>query len=379
MGEPRFVVGRPMLPPLEEYVELLRELWRTRCLTNAGAFHERLERELAEELGVPHVTLFANGTSALVAALRVAIPDARPGDEVVTTPYTFVATTQAVLALGLRPVFADIVPGTPNLDPVAAARCVTSRTRAILPVHSYGVAADTAALERLSADRGVPLVYDAAHTFGARHAGRSLAAHGRMSVLSLHATKLFHTAEGGAVISHSDADREALTRWRNFGYVDEEIIPDLGTNAKLDELSAALGVALLPHLDEELRVRRRLARRYSERLSTLPGIEVLAPVESDDHNNAYFPVVVGDDAPVSRDGLLARLRERGIVARRYFFPLVTDFAFARAAGLGGVFPHAARLSERVLCLPLHGMLSEDDVDEIVSAVLEMWEAPSRAG
>jgi dTDP-4-amino-4,6-dideoxygalactose transaminase len=365
----RYLVTRPALPPLERYVDALREVWTTRQLSNGGPFHQQLEADLAAYLDVPYVSLFSNGTAALVAALSVAIPDVAPGDEIITTPYTFVATTQAAMSLGLRPRFVDVAPGSVNLDPRLVASEITPRTRGILPVSCYGMADGLAEIDRIGADRGIPVILDAAHAFGARTGCASVTAFGRMSALSLHATKLFHTGEGGAVVSHTAADHEALRRHRNFGYVDEEDIPETGTNAKMSELSAALGVTLLPRMGDELAARRRLARQYAERLAPIPGLRVLTPVDDDEYNNAYLPIVVEDGAGVTRDGLYAELRERGVFVRRYFHPLVTDFEFLRVRGLGGGgWPHARELSARVLCLPLEGTLQDRDVDAIVDEI-----------
>lgn len=366
---PRYLVSRPALPPLDEYVDALRDIWSARWLTNGGAFHERLEAELAAWLDVPFVSLFSSGTAALTAALRIALPRIAPGDEVITTPYTFVATTQSLVALGLRPRFVDIADGSVNLDPALVRAAVTDRTRAILPVTCYGMADGIADIDRIGAELGIPVVVDAAHAFGARTEGRSVASSGRFAALSLHATKLFHTAEGGAVVSHTAEDADALRRYRNFGYVDEEDIPEHGTNAKMSELSAALGVTLLPHIGRELDTRRRLARHYARRLADVPGVQVLAPVQDDGHNNAYLPIAVGPDAAVSRDELYRALTERGVFARRYFYPLVTDFEFVRDLGLAeGEFPRARDLASRVLCLPLEGTLETADIDVIVDEI-----------
>lgn len=365
---PQYLVTRPLMPPLESVLPALAEMWDDQWLTNGGAFHTELEQRLAEWLGVPHVALFANGTLALAGALRVALGPAAPGDEVITTPYTFVATAQAIELAGYTPRFVDVAADSPNLDPDRVRAETGPRTRGVMPVHCYGIAADTRAFERYSAETGVPVVYDAAHAFGARHDGRPLPAHGRLAALSFHATKIFHTAEGGGVVAHTAEDHAALTRLRNFGITGQGITVDWGLNAKMSELSAALGLQVLPLVAEEIARRGEIVRRYVAGLEGLPGIHVLGPVEDPGHNHAYLPVLLDSDAPLSRDGLHDALAESGIRTRRYFHPLLTEMPYFVARGHGGAFPHAERLSRRILCLPLYGRLTDRDVQTIVGAV-----------
>ncbi|HET8928740.1 MAG TPA: DegT/DnrJ/EryC1/StrS family aminotransferase [Microbacterium sp.] len=375
---PQYLVTRPLMPPLENVLPALADMWDDQWLTNGGEFHAELERRLAAWLGVPHIALFANGTLALAGALRVALGPAAPGDEVITTPYTFVATAQAIELAGYTPRFVDIAPGSPNLDPAAVSAATGPRTRGVMPVHCYGIAADTRAFERYSARTGVPVVYDAAHAFGARHDGAPLPAHGRLAALSFHATKIFHTAEGGGVVAHTADDYAALARLRNFGITGQGITVDWGMNAKMSELSAALGLQVLPLVADEISRRGTIARGYAAGLADLPGIRVLGPIDDPGHNHAYLPVVLDDAAPLARDELHDALAEHGIRTRRYFHPLLTEMPYFLERGHGGAFPHAERLSRSILCLPLYGRLTDHDVQTIVAAVRAAVAAPAPA-
>ncbi|WP_396656411.1 DegT/DnrJ/EryC1/StrS family aminotransferase [Microbacterium sp.] len=371
---PQYLVTRPLMPPLESVLPALAEMWDDQWLTNGGAFHAELERRLAEWLGVRHVALFANGTLALAGALRVALGAPEPGDEVITTPYTFVATAQAIELAGYTPRFVDIEPDSPNLDPAAVAAATGPRTRGVMPVHCYGIPADTRAFDRYTRRTGIPVVYDAAHAFGARHDGAALAAHGRLSALSFHATKIFHTAEGGGVVAHTPEDHAALARLRNFGITGQGITVDWGVNAKMSELSAALGLQVLPLVADEIARRGEIARRCATGLADLPGLRVLGPIEDAGHNHAYLPVLVDDASTLSRDELHDALAERGVHARRYFHPLLTDMPYFVERGHRGAFPHAQRLSSRILCLPLHGRLTDADLQTILERIHDAYTA-----
>lgn len=365
---PQYLVTRPLMPSLESVLPALTEIWDDQWLTNGGAFHAELEKRLAEWLEVPHVTLFANGTLALAGALRVALGPAAPGDEVITTPYTFVATAQAIELAGYTPRFVDIAPDSPNLDPDAVVAATGPRTRGVMPVHCYGIPADTAAFERYSRRTGVPVIYDAAHAFGARHDGAALAAHGHLSALSFHATKIFHTAEGGGVVAHTAEDHAALARLRNFGITGQGITVDWGMNAKMSELSAALGLQVLPLVADEIARRGEIARLYAAGFADIAGIRVLGHIHDPGHNHGYLPVIVDDDAALTRDELHDALEARGIRARRYFHPLLTEMPYYTSRGHRGSFPNAERLSRSILCLPLYGALTDIDVQTIVRAV-----------
>lgn len=364
---PAIPVTQPTLPPLAEVEPYLREVWGSRILTNAGPLHNRLEEALRAHLGVDHLSLFNNGTVALMAAAKAL--GLRGG--VVTTPFSFVATAHAIAWAGASPVFADIDPETFNLDPGAARRAaaVTPDATGLLPVHCYGTPCDVDGLARLAQERGLKVLYDAAHAFGVRRGGASLLRHGDMSVLSFHATKVFNTVEGGAVVCHDAATKRRVDELRNFGIVGEASAHNVGLNGKLSEVHAAVGLASLPHLDEVLLARAAVARRYRDRLGRVQGIHLPEPSAGATQNFSYFPVLVGPDFPVSRDALQERLKEKGILSRRYFHPLIPDME-AYQAGPRPDVPVARRVSSQVLCLPMYAHLTEEDQGRVVAAILE---------
>lgn len=359
-------VTQPMLPPLEEFIPYLESIWESRQLTNSGPMHGELESALAVYLGVPHVALFNNGTNALLTALQAL----GISGEVITTPYTFVATAHVLLWNGLTPVFADIEPGSFNIDPDRIEAAITPATSAILPVHCYGDPCRVEAIRDIAARHRLCVVYDAAHAFGVRYEGLSLMRHGDLAVLSFHATKVFNTFEGGAIVCH-DADMKLkIDRLRNFGIVDEDRIAAAGLNGKMNEVQAAFGLLQLRHLTPALARRREIDCAYRHALAGVPGISIVAPPPATERNCAYFPVLVGMGARCDRDSLYRELQGQGIFCRRYFHPLLSklpmyaDFASASPANL----PNATRAARQVLCLPIHPELSDTDVDRVVAAV-----------
>lgn len=363
------LVSRAGFPPPEEFLPYLERLFETRSLSNAGELHQRLEASLAGYLGVSHLTLVANATLGLMLALRQAT-GWQAGGEVVTTPFSFVATAHAITWAGLTPVFADIDPDTLNLDPARAAAALGPATVALLPVHCFGRPCDTFALADLAAPRGLPVVYDAAHAFGVRREGRSLLAEGTLSVLSLHATKVFHTCEGGAIVSGDPEAKARLDRLRNFGLGPTQPAEEVGLNAKLSELHALVGLLLLPGVDEAIAARARVHARYVERLRDARGLRLLPLPSGVRSNHGYFPVLVEPEFGCDRDALLARLRERGIGARAYFSPLLSDLPAYRALPSASPtnLPVATRVARQVLCLPMHPELTEADQDRVVEAL-----------
>ena len=356
-------VTRPELPPLEALLPSLEEIWSSRVLTNGGAFHERLESALASHLGVPHLSLCTNATIGLMLALRAL----GLRGEVITTPFTFVATAHAIEWAGLTPVFADIDSVTLNLDPAAVERAITPDTCAILPVHCYGHACDVDALEAVARAHGLKLVYDAAHAFGAMLRGRSLAGWGDLSVLSFHATKVFNTFEGGAIVSRDAETKLKIDRLKNFGIVDETHVEGIGLNGKMNEFCAALGLAQLDRVDAAIAQRARIDARYRQGLDGLTGLAPLDPAPEEGPNHAYFPVRVLPEYGESRDALQARLKAHGIQARRYFCPLVSDLADYRdrASAAPQHLTVARRAADQVLCLPLYPDLDEVDQTRII--------------
>lgn len=365
-------VTQPDLPPLQEFLPYLEQIWDSRKLTNGGPFHQQLERELADHLGVRHVSLFANATIALVTALQAL----RITGEVITTPYSFVATAHSLLWNGIRPVFVDIDPVTLNLDPAQVEAAITPETTAILPVHCYGTPCDVDALQRIADDYNLKVIYDAAHAFGVSRltadGAQSVLQHGDLSVLSFHATKVFNTFEGGAIISPDARTKQHIDHLKNFGFVNETTVVAAGINGKMSEFNAALGLVQLKHVQAAIARRAAIEARYRERLAGVPGLRMLTPPPGATRNHSYFPVLVGAAFPLSRDELFQRLRDEGIVARRYFHPLISDFPMYR--GLPSAdrrrLPVAAAASAQVLCLPIYPALSDEDVDRVAAIVLQ---------
>lgn len=359
-------VTRPSLPPLERLLPLLERIWDSRILTNQGPFHQKLETELARFLDIPHISLTANG----MLALEMAIDAAGLDGEVITTPYSFVATTHAVQRGGLSPVFVDIRPDDLNIDPAAIETAITQRTSAIVAVHCYGNPCDVKALRAIADRHGLKLIYDAAHAFGVRIQGGNLLAEGDFSILSFHATKVFNTFEGGAVIAASDAGKAAIDSLRNFGIASETEIPQVGGNAKMSEFNAAVGLLQLELFEQSRAARRLVDQRYREMLADVPGISPLPLPHGVEPNFSYFPVLVGEEFGVSRDDLYEALKSEGIYSRRYFHPLLSslpmyrDLPSADPANL----PVATRAAGQILCLPMFEGLATLDQDRIVEAI-----------
>lgn len=359
-------VTRPLLPPLEEFMPYLERIWDSKQLTNGGPFHAQLEKELAEYLGVEHLSLFSNGTLALVTALQAL----RITGEVITTPYSFVATAHSLLWNGLKPVFVDIDPKTYNMDPERIEQAITPATTAIMPVHCYGIPCDVEAIERIADRHGLKVIYDAAHAFGVRHEGQSLLRHGDLSILSFHATKVFNTFEGGAIICPDAKTKKRIDYLKNFGFADEVTVVAPGINGKMSEINAAFGLLQLKYIDDALLRRKRIDTRYREILAEVPGIDIpWSPKQ--EHNYSYFPILVSDDFPLARDQLYERFRSRDILVRRYFYPLISTFSMYRnfESARDGSLPVATDRSNRILCLPIFDSLSDDEFANIIDVIV----------
>jgi dTDP-4-amino-4,6-dideoxy-D-glucose transaminase len=360
-------VTQPTMPPMAEFSRYLKEIWGSRTLTNVGPLHQRLEQALCEYLDVEHVSLFNNGTNALLAAAQAL--DLK--GEVVTTPFSFVATAHSLAWNRATPVFADIDEATFGLSARSFGQAITPKTTGVMPVHCYGIPCDVDGIAKVAGEHGLKVVYDAAHAFGIKDRGRSVLRHGDLSVLSFHATKVFNTVEGGAVVSHDAAMKRRVDRLRNFGIVDEARVDEVGLNGKLSEMHAAFGLAQLRQLGPARRARGVLARRYRRALAGLPGLTLPRPPSQATENFSYFPVLVDPAFPLDRDGLQQHLKERGILARRYFFPLIPDMkAYARGSRTVGDLPVARRVAQQVLCLPLYAHMGKADQDRVIAAVLE---------
>jgi dTDP-4-amino-4,6-dideoxygalactose transaminase len=364
-AEPVYVT-RPYLPPLEELQPLLEEMWRTGLLSNDGPFHTRFRSALAAFLGVKHVIPVTNATLGLIVALR----SIGTSGEVITTPFSFVASSQAINWAGMRPVFVDIEPDGLGLDPERIEAAITPDTKAILPVHVFGRRCDVTAIERIAAHHGIPVIYDAAHAFGVEDSGGSIARHGALSVLSFHATKVVNTFEGGAVVSNDAGLAREVDRLRDFGYADDTIVESIGLNAKMNEFSAALGLVQLKHFDEPVRARERIDEYYRELLRDVNGIRCLDFSGSRKHNYYNFPIVVGEDFALTRETLCERLNAESIYPRKYFYPLISEQPIYRdlPSAASANLPVATDMGKRILCLPQFPGLSRQQQERIVALI-----------
>ena len=359
-------VTRPFLPPLEEFVPYLEQIWSSGQLTNNGPFHQQLEAALCEHLGVKHLSLFTNCTIALVTALQAL----RITGEVITTPFSFVATSHALLWNGIKPVFVDIEPETLNLDPSKIEAAITPNTTAILPVHVYGNPCDVEAIEEITQNYNLKVIYDAAHAFGVKcHCG-SILNHGDLSVLSFHATKVFSTMEGGAIVCPDEKTKRHIDHLKNFGFVGEATVVASGINGKMNEMQAALGLLQLNHIDHALQSRAKIDRLYRQALADIEGIQCLPRGAQMADNHAYFPIVVGPAYPLSRDELYERLREQGVFARRYFYPLISEYPMYRGLPSASPenLPNACRAAQQVLCLPIFPEMTDAEQAGVIELI-----------
>jgi dTDP-4-amino-4,6-dideoxygalactose transaminase/predicted O-linked N-acetylglucosamine transferase (SPINDLY family) len=364
-AQPPIYVTQPAMPPLKDFVASLEQIWDSKFLTNGGQFHQRLEQALCEHLGVEHISLFANGTLALMTALQALGIDG----EVITTPYSFVATSHALLWNGLTPVFADIDPVTFNLDPEKIEAAITPATRAIMPVHCYGTPCDVERIEAIARKHNLKVIYDAAHAFGVRKDSRSILRHGDLSVLSFHATKVFNTFEGGAIVCRDAAMKQHIDHLKNFGISDEVTVVAAGINGKMHEVSAAFGLLQLEGIDAAIEKRRQVAAHYRSALEGVPGIACMDEL-GHEANFGYFPILVGDAYPLGRDGLYQKLRDANIHARRYFYPLISEFPMYQGipSAAPANLPRAAAAARQVLCLPIYPALEARDIERIASLI-----------
>lgn len=364
--EPIYVT-KPFLPPLAELQGYLEDIWETKQLTNKGKYHDLFESELAEFLKVRHVSLFANGTLALISALQTL----RVTGEVITTPFSFVATTHALHWNGIRPVFCDIDPVTYNLDPEKIEAAITPKTTAILPVHVYGTPCDVTRIQDIADSYGLRLIYDACHAFGVTVGGTSILNFGDLSVLSFHATKVFTTFEGGAIICPDEKMKKRIDFLKNFGFADETVVVGPGINAKMNEFQAALGLLQLKYFAQNTVRRREHAAAYRKHLAGIAGIKLLAEFPDVEPSYQYFPVFVDEGAyGISRDALYAQLKRHNVFTRRYFYPLISQFPTYKglpSAGPGNL-PTAERVTKEVLCLPLYTDMRPETIERISSIV-----------
>lgn len=360
-------VTSPLLPGVKEFEALLEDIFQKKWLTNNGHYHRELEKALAEYLGVPYLSIFTNGTLPLITALQAM----RITGEVITTPYSFVATTHSIWWNNLKPVFVDVEEETGNIDPEKIEAAITPQTTAIMPVHVYGTPCNTKRIQEIADIYGLKVIYDAAHAFGVNVDGKSILENGDMSTLSFHATKVYNTVEGGALICRDEATKKRIDYLKNFGFADEVTVVAPGINSKMDEIRSAWGLLNLKQVDEAIAKRKHVAELYKSALKDVPGIRFLNDIEGVRHNYSYFPIFITEkEYGMSRDALYAKLKENNILGRRYFYPLISNFPVYRGleSARPSNLPVATRLAEQVLCLPIYADLSDDDVERVLQVV-----------
>lgn len=369
MNDKPITVTSPLLPKLDDFIPMLQDIWERKWLTNNGHYHKELEKALAEYLGVEYISLFTNGTLPLITALQAL----RITGEVITTPYSFVATTHSIWWNGLKPVFVDVEEETGNIDPEKIEAAITPHTTAIMPVHVYGTPCNTKRIQEIADVYGLKIIYDAAHAFGVQVNGKSVLNEGNMSTLSFHATKVYNTIEGGALICHDQATKKRIDYLKNFGFAGETTVVAPGINSKMDELRAAYGLLNLKQVDSAIEKRKAIATKYNNALKNIPGIRVLQDIENVRKNYAYYPIFVDEKAyGKSRDALYEELQRHNIFGRRYFYPLISTFSAYK--GLDSANPQnlpiAHKLADQVLCLPMFADLDSEDIDRILEIVVK---------
>ena len=360
-------VTSPLLPSLEDFTFLLKEIWESKMLTNNGNFHQKLEEELAKYLKVPYLSLFTNGTLPLITALQAM----RITGEVITTPFSFVATTHSLWWNGIKPVFVDIEPETCNLDPSKIEAAITPKTTAIMPVHVYGKPCKTKEIQEIANKYGLKVIYDAAHAFGVEINGESILNFGDMATLSFHATKVYNTLEGGALVVHDEQTKKRIDYLKNFGFASETEVVAPGINSKVDEVRAAYGLLNLKQVDHAINSRRKVAIRYRDELQGVKGITFFNDIPGVRHNYSYFPIFINaEEYGMTRDELYFKMKEHNVFGRRYFYPLISTFSTSRGLDSANPdnLPIATQMSTTVLCLPMHHALSENEVEYILQII-----------
>ena len=363
----QITVTAPLLPDLDEFHELLKEIWASRWITNNGSFHQRLEQALAEYLKVPYVSLFTNGTLPLITALQAL----RITGEVITTPYSFVATTHSLWWNGIKPVFVDIDPATGNIDPDRIEAAITPKTTAIMPVHVYGKPCDTTRIQAIADKYGLKVIYDAAHAFGVEVNGESILNAGDMSTLSFHATKVYNTIEGGAMVMHDEKAKRRIDYLKNFGFAGETEVVAPGINSKVDEMRSAYGLLNLRQVDAAIEARHRVAVAYREALRGVEGITFFDDMPGVRHNYSYFPIFVdAEKYGMTRDELYFSMRDANVLGRRYFYPLISEFSTYRGLPSANPenLPNAHRMASTVICLPMYHSLTDSDVNRVIELI-----------
>lgn len=369
MSNKLITVTSPLLPDLNEFHEMLQQIWDSKWITNNGSFHKQLEKEMAAYLKVPYISLFTNGTLPLLTAMQAL----RITGEVITTPYSFVATTHSIWWNGCKPVFVDIDPATGNINPDKIEAAITPKTTAIMPVHVYGKPCDTMRIQQIADTYGLKVIYDAAHAFGVEVNGESILNAGDLSTLSFHATKVYNTIEGGAMIMHDEAMKRRIDDLKNFGFHDEVTVVAPGINSKMDEMRSAYGLLNLRQVDTAIDARHQVAIKYRESLRDVEGITFFDDMPGVKHNYSYFPIFIdAEKYGTTRDDLYAKLKASNVLGRRYFYPLISEFSTYR--GCPGAdkanLPNAHKMADSVLCLPMHHALSEEEIERTLNCILE---------
>ncbi len=367
MNNKPIFVTQPDLPDLEKVIPYLEKIWKNKWLTNAGEFHQELERKIADYLGVPYVSLFSNGTLALITALQ----HLKITGEVITTPFTFVATTHSLTWNNITPVFVDIENEFGNIDTAKIEAAITPKTSAILAVHVYGNPVNTKEIERIAKKHNLKVIYDAAHAFGVKQNNKSILNEGDISILSFHATKVFNTFEGGAIICQDKETKKNIDFLKNFGFLDEENIVAAGINGKMNEFQAAIGILQLDEIDDRIKKREIIANKYNKEILEINGISSIKIQENVISNYSYYPVFIDEKVyGISRDELHLRLKEMNIISRKYFYPLISNINIYKEleSSAKSNLPIANNLANKVLCLPIYPNLELNDVDRIINAL-----------
>lgn len=368
MSEKKIItVTSPLLPDLKEFEKYLEDIWNRKWLTNNGYYHKELEKALADYLGVPYLSLFTNGTLPLITALQAM----RITGEVITTPYSFVATTHSIWWNGIKPVFVDVDEKTGNIDPEKIEAAITPKTTAIMPVHVYGTPCDTKRIKEIADKYGLKVIYDAAHAFGVKVNGKSILEEGDISTLSFHATKVYNTVEGGALICHDEATKKRIDYLKNFGFADEITVVAPGINSKMDEIRSAYGLLNLQQVDKAIESRKSTAFKYRDGLKDIEGIRFLCDIEGVKHNYSYFPIFIDENKyGMSRDALYMKLKEQNILARRYFYPLISEFSTYRGleSATAENLPIAHKLASSVICLPMYAFMEDLDIQRVIEVI-----------
>ena len=360
-------VTSPLLPSLEEFIPYLEDIWQRKWLTNNGHYHQELEKALCEYLKVPYVSLFTNGTLPLITALQAL----RITGEVITTPYSFVATTHALWWNGIKPVFVDIDPATGNLDPDRIEAAITLQTTAIMPVHVYGTPCVTERIQAIADKYGLKVIYDAAHAFGVEVGGKSILESGDMSTLSFHATKVYNTIEGGALVCHDEKTKQRIDYLKNFGFAGETEVVAPGINSKMDEVRSAYGLLNLKQVDAAIASRKAVAQHYRNGLQNIDGVTMMNEIVGVRHNYSYFPIFIdAEKYGLTRDELYAKMKNNGVLGRRYFYPLISTFSTYRAlpSATKDNLPNAHRMADSVICLPMYAGLEDGDVEKVIEII-----------